>query len=247
MATKKEMVKELRSNGVNQSEADLMKLSHSKLEDMVNDLDTGDAEEETVNDGDLMAQMKAEMEAKMALEMAKMREQVRKELESEMASGDAEDVQHIPTAKKKIENDRMIPIMNISPNGLIYISRRTGAEWEWSEYGDIEYMEMQELQTMRTSQKRFLSEPWVLILDEEVVSFMGLDKMYKNMVHPDNIEQVFSMKNADFKEVIEKVPNGIAQLICNRAVTKVADGTLDSVAKIKVLNDKYNLDLRIGS
>lgn len=238
MATaKKDLVAELVGMGVGESKSELMKKTNKELEDMITNHQSDTDTKETQPLVDLEA-LKAQMMAEMK---AEMEEKLRNELKSEMQAELDKEVQ--PKRKVKVENDRLIPVMNITAHGLVYLSRRTGAEWNWERYGDIEYVEMQELLTMRNSQRRFLDEPWILIMDEEVVHYLGLEKMYEKMVHPDNIESVFKMNNEKFKEVLDSAPKGIAQLIVGRAVEKVANGELDSMYKIKLLNEKFNIHL----
>jgi hypothetical protein len=81
--------------------------------------------------------------------------------------------------------------MNITNGILIYKSKKTGMHLQFEKYGDIEYIEFGELLTMKTSSRKFLEEPWILILDEEVVKYLGLEKLYKKLVHPENIDAIF--------------------------------------------------------
>jgi hypothetical protein len=146
--------------------------------------------------------------------------------------------------KPNVDKSELVPVMNLTHGSLVYQSRKTGMEVKFEQYGDIEYLEVGELLTMRSSQRRFLDEPWILILDEEVVNYLGLDKLYKKLVNPDNIDEIFNFKQERFIEVIQSAPRGYSQLIVSRAKAKMADGTLDSVAKIKALEERYNVELQ---
>lgn len=147
-------------------------------------------------------------------------------------------------SQSNIDKSVLVPVMNITHGSLVYQSRKTGMEIKFERYGDIEYMEIGELLTMRSSQRRFLDEPWILILDDETVQYLGLDKLYKRLVNPDNIDQIFNFSIEKFKDVIQSAPRGYSQLIISRAKAKMKDGSLDSVAKIKALEERYKVELQ---
>lgn len=147
--------------------------------------------------------------------------------------------------KPTLDKNELIPVMNITNGTLVYTSRKTGLSVKFEKYGDVEYLEVGELLTMRSGQKRFIDEPWILIMDDEVVEYLGLDKMYKKLVSPQNVDQIFSFDAETFKEIVDNAPIGYAQLIISRAKAKLKDGSLDSVAKIKVLEDKFKVELAV--
>jgi hypothetical protein len=145
--------------------------------------------------------------------------------------------------KPTLDKNELIPVMNITNGTLVYTSRKTGLSVKFEKYGDVEYLEIGELLTMRSGQKRYLDEPWILIMDDEVVQYLGLDKMYKKLVSPQNVDQIFSFDLETYKEVVENAPIGYAQLIISRAKERLKDGSLDSMAKIKVLEEKFKVEL----
>lgn len=243
MATKKELINELIDMGVNESKAELEKKTNKQLETMIDSFVKVEAESQP-NQSELML---LEMQKQMAQMMEQMQalQQKNQKLENEKNEA-VEKAKSIPEAPKKVtemDKNKLIPVMNITAHSLVYVSKRTGAEWNWSKYGDIEYMELQELLTMRNAHRRFLDIPFVLIMDDEAVSYLGLEKAYKDMIEPDNIDKVFRMNINDFKEVVEKAPKGIQILIVNRAKQLIDQGELDSMAKINFINEKFNTDL----
>jgi hypothetical protein len=145
--------------------------------------------------------------------------------------------------KPTLDKNELIPVMNITNGPLLYISLKTGMSVKFEQYGDVEYLEVGELLTMRSSQKRYLEEPWMLIMDEEIVNYLGLDKLYQKLISPQNIDKIFTFDQATFQEIIENAPMGYNQLIISRAKQRLKDGSLDSLAKIKILEEKFNIQL----
>jgi len=56
--------------------------------------------------------------------------------------------------KEMLDKQMLVPIMNVTNGRLIYQSRKTGSEFRFERYGDIEYMELYELLTMRSGHRR---------------------------------------------------------------------------------------------
>lgn len=256
MRTKAQVIEEILSIKAVDTKSNLMKLSLAKLEFILSELEGEMVSESTKTQSELeqapsapqmdtqaiMEQMKREM-------MAELKEQARKEVEAEMKAKQADTQEDAPTTvrptAKKVEVDRfeMIPVMNATSGSLIYVSRKTGAEWNWTEYGDIEYMEFQELLTMRSSSRRFFDEPFIIILHDDAVEHLGLTKMYENIKNPDQVDELFKLNQADFEEVVEKSPKGIKHLIISRAKKLWETGDLDSARKIKFLNERFKTDI----
>ena len=71
---------------------------------------------------------------------------------------------------KKIEHkqlplDTMVACTNMTSGKLIYISsRQMGFTIEWEHEGDVEYIELGELVTMRNSQRAFFEKNWIAIV-----------------------------------------------------------------------------------
>lgn len=247
MRTKAQLVEEILSIEEVDTKSNLMKKSLTHLESILRDLEAQLVSEEPqvapepqqasqapeVDIQALMEQMKQEM-------LAELKDQARKEVEAEQKLV----VPSVPsTQKTDIDRFENIPVMNVTSGTLVYTSRKTGAEWIFSEYGDIEYMEFQELLTMRSSQRRFFDEPFLLIMDDNAVEHLGLTKMYEKIRNPQQIDTIFKMNQREFEDVVEKSPKGIKHLIVSRAKKLYEIGELDSVKKINFLNDRFKTDI----
>jgi hypothetical protein len=144
--------------------------------------------------------------------------------------------------KKQLDMHMLVPVKNVTDGKLSYISKRTGAELHWEQYGDVEFMEVAEIVTMRSSQPRFVREPFIMIEDEEVVEYLGLTKLYEEI--PENVEELLELSVEEMKAKLEKLPLGLAVTLISVATTKAHNGELDSSAKIQAIESKYNVTLR---
>lgn len=148
-----------------------------------------------------------------------------------------------PKAKPQIDLKMMVPVRNITNGSLTYVSRKTGNEAHWSEFGDVEYFEVAELQTMKTSQPRFFNEPWVMIDDEDVVDYLGLRHMYDRIIADHEIATFFYNPVEEIIAKLQKAPNGTRDLVASKAREMVENGSLDSIRVIRALEKELTIDL----
>ena len=146
---------------------------------------------------------------------------------------------------KKIDANELITVRSVTKNGLTYISKKTGTEVKWSEYGAEEYMEFGELLTMKASKPRFLSDPFIVIDDEDVAERLGLTKMYSEMIDLQNINGFYSLSLEEMKEKIDKMPVGIKRLVSDRARELVETGVFYDIRKIKLLEKELKIELQL--
>jgi hypothetical protein len=183
---------------------------------------------------------------------AQMYEEIKKQVEADLLTKQSieelKEEEKATTVKKiqrkeAIDKQMLVPIMNVTNGKLIYQSKKSGSEFQFEHYGDIEYIELYELLTMRSSQRKFLDEPYVIVLDDEVADYLGLSNMYKKLTHATEIDRIFKMPLEQFKNIVESTPKGLAHLIISKAKEKITSGEFDSVQKIQVLEEIYNVPL----
>lgn len=188
--------------------------------------------------------------------LEELKEQARREVKMEMErvsqeapeAPEKEDVKPVITRGRKlptIDRFEQIPVMNITFGSLIYRSRKTGMETKWTEYGDIEYLEFQELITMKSGARKFFEEPFILILDDEAVRYFGMEKEYES-VDEDTITNCLKLPFEDFKDFITDVPRGVQATVISMVRNKVKKGEFDSLRVIKFLEDKFQIEIREG-
>jgi hypothetical protein len=148
--------------------------------------------------------------------------------------------------RKKIDKDEEVVCRSVVSGELIYTSRRTNMTVEWDEYGTIQYLTVEELMTMKSQQKSFLTKPWIIIEDEDVVDYLGLRPIYENIVPLDDLE--YYIVNTDLNKLradIQKAPRGIKDLITDKARAMITNEELNDIRLIRVLNQELNIDLNL--
>ena len=100
----------------------------------------------------------------------------------------------------RIPLDVEVPCLCNVKGGLIYTSTRAGGmNAEWSEFGEMQYLDIRELLLMRNTQKRFFNDNWISLKDtddgeytaDDVYKFLRVDDKYGDFYDVDNIESFF--------------------------------------------------------
>ena len=149
-----------------------------------------------------------------------------------------------PKKKLEINRDELIPCRS-AVNSLVYVSKRTSEKFEWAEFGDVQYITLGELITMKSTQPRMLKEGWLIVDDEEAIEQLGLAKMYGNLFEIDDIDEFFDLPENEIKRILTNMPRGFKVSLGNFARERVESGTLDSNRKIKLLEELLDIDLKI--
>ena len=97
--------------------------------------------------------------------------------------------------KKEIKKDELIEVMSFTTGEVIYINPRTSEEYIWSEFGDIKFVPFVELIEMKSRRPKFLTKPYLMILNDDVVKYFGMTKFYKTLIKPEGLDKFYKMKD----------------------------------------------------
>lgn len=148
-------------------------------------------------------------------------------------------------ARKYAPGD-MIPCRSITYGELLLTGAKTKLLYTWANYGDVTEMEFQDLQALKSTRSSYLFKPRFIIDDEELVEQWKGDfgKIYSDIVEMD-VEDLFRLPLNQFKAKLKKAPVGVQQAVKNVAGEKIMNGSLDSLAKIKAIDDILGTQLKL--
>lgn len=164
---------------------------------------------------------------------------------------DTENIENI-NDKKKTEAPRkygpndMIPCRSITFGELLLTGTKSRLLYSWANYGDITEVEFQDLQALKSTRSSYLFKPRFVIEDEELAKQWNKDlgTMYKEIVDVD-VEDLFKLSPKQFESKLKKAPKGVQQAVKNIAGEKIMNGSLDSLAKIKAIDEILGTDLKL--
>lgn len=153
-----------------------------------------------------------------------------------------------PTVKavKKYAPNDMIVCRSVTYGELLLPGTKSKMLYTWANYGDRTDVEFQDLQALKSTRSTYLFKPRFIIEDEELVEQWrnDLGKVYDDIIATD-VEALFKLPTAQLKAKLKKAPVGIQQAVKNLAGEKIMNGTLDSLAKIKAIDEILGTDLKL--
>lgn len=148
--------------------------------------------------------------------------------------------------QRKYAPDDMIVCRSITFGELLLTGPKSRLLYSWANYGDTTEVPYQDLQALRSTRSSYLFKPRFVIEDEELVEQWGKDlqAMYDTIVAVD-VEDMFKLPIGQFKSKLKKAPRGVQQAVKNIAGEKILNGSLDSLAKIKAIDEILGTDLKL--
>ena len=147
---------------------------------------------------------------------------------------------------RKFAPDDMITCRSITYGELLLTGTKSKLLYSWANYGDTTEVEFQDLQAMKSTRSSYLFKPRFIIEDEELVEQWGKDfgDMYK-CVEDVDAEDMLKLPANQLRSKLKKAPKGVQQAVKNIAGEKILNGSLDSLAKIKAIDEILGTDLKL--
>jgi hypothetical protein len=167
--------------------------------------------------------------------------------EEEVIDVESEVTPTTPTVKerKKFNLDDMIMCRSVCHGELLYPAKKSGLLYRFEGYGDRTEIEFQDLQALKSTRSNYLYRPCFIIEDEELLEQWPDLKKIVDKVSKIDGEKLFNLPINQFKKALKELPIGFRITVRNMANAKINDGTLDSLAKIKALDEVLGTDLRL--
>jgi hypothetical protein len=145
--------------------------------------------------------------------------------------------------KRIIDSNTPVDVMNNTTGTVIFVNKRTQAEWKIEGYGSIDEMLVSDIKNMRSSAASLLLDGYLLILDDDVIEHLRLQNVYKNIIKPEDVDNFFKQNDVKMREILEKCPNGMKELLFTKAKEKIQnnDPDMDYNSKKRVFEDIFNI------
>ena len=157
-----------------------------------------------------------------------------------------DEIKPVVKQPKKFAQDDMIPCRSVTYGELLLTGPKSKLLYSWANYGDVTEIPFQDLQALRSTRSSYLFRPRFIIEDEDLVELWAKDlkDMYDNLVDED-VDALFKLPLNQFKSKLKKAPRGVQQAVKNIAGEKILNGSLDSLAKIKAIDEILGTDLKL--
>lgn len=147
---------------------------------------------------------------------------------------------------RKFAADELIRCVSITSGELLMIGEKTKSLYRWADRGDEQDIEYQDLIYATRANSGFVFKPRFIVDDEEFLrQNPSVKEKYETMYTLNDIKDVLSLDPKSMKQTILSLPDGAKDSIKSIAATMIANGTLDSVTKIKILDEIFNTQLML--
>jgi len=138
---------------------------------------------------------------------------------------------------------------------LVYESKKTGFQIEWNDTNTPQYLTLEELLVMRNTYRKFFEKNWIVIDGfvepeysemfsvEDILDFLQVKRFYKNLLCPENIDDLFKMSADEIEKRIKISSSGSRDFIIIRANELIESRKLDSLTVINTLEKVLNCEL----
>lgn len=168
-------------------------------------------------------------------------------IEEEVIEETVEEITPVIVEKKTFTDSDYILCRSVWSGGLNVLSP-SGILYEFKDYGaecDINYRDLVDL-IRRGSDHIFL--PRFVILDEDFLdNFPTVQKAYGEMYTKEDLVEILELPIPAMKREIEKLPKATKDSMRNLVATQIANGKLDSIAKVRELTTIFNSDFNLLS
>ena len=119
--------------------------------------------------------------------------------------------------------------------------------YKWADMNDIAEVEYQDLVSAVRSNTSYVFAPHFIIEDEDFLAqFPKVQEVYNSMYTTSDLKEILRLPTvAAMMKEIETLPNGSKDNLREIAGKMVLNGQLDSVQKIKALDDYYNTNFLV--
>lgn len=148
--------------------------------------------------------------------------------------------------KKKFDSDEGVICRSVTVGGLSMPGVKSGNHYRWTEYGDTTEVEYKDLASLVRSKSQYIFNPYFVIEDEDFIAeFPQLKQFYDESYTIEDLEALLALSVNDMVANIETLPNGAKETLKNIASTQIGNGKLDSVKKIKALDNIFGTELNL--
>lgn len=156
-------------------------------------------------------------------------------------------IEEKPVTKEKrvFANDELIPCRSITNGELLMVGNKTHNLYRWADYDDVAEVEYQDLiYETRIARNSFVTFPRFIVLDDDFIEQnKQIQEIYDSLYSVKDLRDILKMSASDIKSIVPTLPKGAFESLKGLASTMILNGQLDSVQKIKALDELFDTEM----
>lgn len=148
--------------------------------------------------------------------------------------------------KKVFDPNDGILCRSVTHGKLFVDGVKTGMKYMFFDYDDESEIEYRDLVALVRSRDKSVYNPRFIIMDEDFIAeYPTLKKFYNDHFSTKNIKEILTLPDNQMKEAISNLPKGAVDSLKSIAVNQIVSGEIDSIRKIKTLDEAFGTDLSL--
>lgn len=150
--------------------------------------------------------------------------------------------------KREFNETDGILCRSVTAGKLIMVGKKTGMKYEWGDYGREYEVEYRDLVIAVRTRSGFVFNPFFIIEDEDFLEeFPIVKKFYDESYKTHELDAIIDLPVDEMKKAILALPPGATQNFQSLAAQAVVDKRLDSLEKIRLLDEMFGINLMLMS
>ncbi len=151
-------------------------------------------------------------------------------------------------AKKKFDQSEAIKCRSVVTGGLYLEGSKTKQVYSWSDYDDETDVEYRDLVAEVRQKSVYIFGPRFIVMNDDFIEeFPQLKQFYSQYFSVRELGEILELPVNQMAKKIADLPKGAKESIRNLAASKISSGAIDSVSKIKKLDEIFETDLEFLS
>lgn len=171
-------------------------------------------------------------------------------------SGENTNKQTAKAAKQlKIDDGVSVKVKSGFYGVLYYRNPRTQESFIWEHVGDVQFLSMSDLKTIKAQNAGYFKNQWLVIVGvaddsdckasaADICKALAIDIYYKNFIDPTKFEDACAWNDEEIRERVAMLSEGAKQNLIVALNGFISDGTLDSRKKIKAFEKALGCELQ---
>lgn len=154
----------------------------------------------------------------------------------------------VTSKKKSFDPSDGILCRSVVTGALYLEGSKTKMPYVWSNYGDETEVEYRDLVALVREQSGYIYNPFFIIDNEDFIAeFPQLEKFYSENYSIKELSDILELPINEMIQSIKRLPKTAVNTIKKIAASQVSVGQIDSVRKIKALDELFGTDLNLIS
>lgn len=148
------------------------------------------------------------------------------------------------TKVKKFAKTTLIPCRSIC-TGVLYVEGPNSKnDYMWWDFGDVQDVQYQDLDAYVKRHATCVYKPQFIIEDDDYIAQNpDIKAVYDSMYTTSDLREILNLPVSQMKKAIMELPLGAKEAIRGLAPTMIENKKLDSIEKIRVLDEIFGTQL----